>query len=203
MDEIKDGSNKAYIDQQDGLVYSASLAAANLYSDGLVLGSNSGSSAFTNTTTETSLMTTPFSIPAGTLRDGDTIEFFSRFSQTNNSGANNNFTYRIKLNGSAVSGWSPAYTQATNAFGPEGTMKFTGIRMSSTTIHWQAEIIASNPLNTTIGFRIQPPGSISYIATVSNLDSNALTLDFTGQFSVANANINMTPRHIFGKVTRK
>lgn len=162
----------------------------------ITLMSNSGATAWSNSTTETSVQTSAISIAAGTLKDGDTVEIEWAGNYLNNTGANQTNTWRFKLNGTAI--WSPAYTPATSAFAPTYTHRLRFTRLSSTTVLRFGEIIHSTALGVQQANRQTSPAT----DTVSNLDSNALTIDLTSQLSTATATCTVTPAYIYARLIK-
>ncbi len=176
----------------------ASQKATKAYVDAQIstLMANAGSSAWSNSTTETSVQTGVITIAAGTIKDGDTVELEWYGNYLNNTGANQTNTWRFKLNGTAI--WSPAYTPATSAFAPTYTHRLRFTRLTSTTVLRFGEIIHS----TALGIQQANRQTSAATDTVSDLDSNALTIDLTSQLSTATATCTVTPAYVFARLIK-
>lgn len=157
---------------------------------------NGGGTVISNTTTETSIQTAVITITAGLLRNGDTIELEYGGEILNNSGSANTITGRLKLNGSAV--FSPSYSLASNGFPPHFLHEFKLTRISATTLALTGRWYISTALNTgALNMQV-----LEDVVTVSNMDSNDLTVDLTKQWGTAATNSTVTPQAVRARIIR-
>lgn len=160
------------------------------------LQTNTGHASFSNTTAETSVQSATITITTGTLRNGDTIELEYGGEQLNNSGSNNTITGRLKLNGTAI--FSPNYSQASNGLPSHFLHEFKLTRVSVTSLVVTGRFHLSNALNT----GVLNQQIIEEAVTVSSMDSNSLTIDFTYQWGTAHANSSVTPQAVRARLIR-
>lgn len=180
---------------QDLLDQKADISYVDSYRNQAIM-INSGSASFNNTAVETSIQTAPIILSSGLLRDGDSVEIEYGGEILNNTGGTVSLTGRLRLNSSAV--FSPAVSQATSAFMPQFLHEFKLTRVSATTLLITGRWYISTPLNTAAS-NIQ---ITNQTATVSNMDSNNLTIDFSYQWASANPNSSITPRAVRARLIR-
>lgn len=168
------------------------------YYRNITLAANTGGTAFSNTTVETSVQAAAITVNAGTLRNGDTIELEYGGEQLNSSGAANTIVGRFKLNGTAVTNIGNSVSQGNAAFAPHYLHQFKLTRTSNTTFLATGSYFISTPLNT----GITNMQVLEDVVTVSNMDSNNLTIDFTYQWGTAHANSSVTPQVVRARIIR-
>jgi hypothetical protein len=171
----------------------ASQKAVKSYTDryrDVSLIADTGGSTFNTSVAETSLLNGgAFSVPAGTLKStGDRLQIKLYYYQKNNSGAAVTFTGKFKFGGNSATAVN-AFSQASNAFIPMGRVFATITRTSATTVLMEGLFTTSNVLNTAVAHQ-----NLQFQSwTVANMDSNALTIDYTIQMGTSNAQAEIDP----------
>lgn len=161
---------------------------------------DAGGTTFNTTTTETTVLTGgAYSVPAGTLKTtGDRLAFTAAGQQANNTGGAVTFTHRLKFGGNTYTPQN-AYSQATNAFEPVFRIQATITRLTSTTVIVEGHLYLSSALN---AGQLQQHAILPTTWTVSNMNSNALSLDYTIQMGTSAAAAEIDPHLTILRVER-
>lgn len=155
-----------------------------------VLSANGGASAFSNTTTETSILSTTPSLTANTLAVGDVIELEFQGSYLNNSGATQTLTTRIKLGGTTLETRATGNV-ATNAFAPNYYIRSYITILSTTSALCTFSGTVSAPLNINVPIQFMTNSST---VTIPDITANSLDIDATMQMSTNTATSTVTPK---------
>lgn len=154
-----------------------------------------GSASWNNDSTEKSLLTSAFSIPANRLQNGDSFEIEAAGTLLNNSGGAISFTFRTKL-AAAAAGPAGAYSAATNASSSNWWLRFLLTRLIDTSVLIRSEFSVMNVLNTNQAFRRVGHATV----TVADLDTTALAVDLTAQITSAVSTTSVTPAYVVGRL---
>ena len=160
---------------------------------------DSGGGAVSNTANEKTRKTGGITNTPGTTQKGGTGGVRNAGNMLDKSGGSITNNTRLKFNGTAIN--TQTYAQGTSSLALRYMHEFKATRMSSTTLLLTGKWYLSNTTNVGVA-RLQVVQGSECTVTVSNMDSNDLTIDNTFQWASASPSATTTPYAVRAQITK-
>jgi hypothetical protein len=161
-----------------------------------ILMNDTGGSAFSNTTTETTILSSNPSFVANALAVNDVLESEFQGTFLNNSGANQTVNFKVKFGGTTLLNWT-SNGLASSAFGPNYFFRVIMTFYGATSARATYSLGLSNGLNLISSGMANGTST----GTIPDITSSTSSLEVTATMSTGTATSTVTPRATFIKYT--